>query len=561
LFIPTTKEEINKLNWDQLDVILISGDTYIDSPQMGIAIIGQLLIKHGFRVGIIAQPDCQSDNDITRLGEPRLFWGVSGGCVDSMVSNYTASKKKRKADDLTPGGTNNRRPDRALIAYSNLIRRYFKNTVPIVLGGIEASLRRMAHYDFWSNKIRRSILFDAKADVLVYGMGEKAVMELVHAFKKKQDINEIKGICYISKEKNESYIDIGAFEQVEKDKQAFIAMFHQFYQNNDPDHADGLYQQYGDRFLIQNPPSPRMTAAELYSIYHLPYERNIHPYYKAMGPVKALHTIQFSITTHRGCYGECSFCAIAVHQGRNIVSRSQKSILQEARSFVDHSDFKRIITNIGGATANMYQSSCLVKNNHTRCKNKKCLYPSACKNLDFGHRQQIHLLQALRKIKGIRKVFIGSGIRYDLILNDLENGKPYLEEIIQHHISGQMKIAPEHSQKQVLKLMGKPPADRLTEFKKQFDNLNKKYQKKQFLTYYFIAAHPGCTQEDMLALKKYITSQLKLHPEQIQVFTPTPSTYSTLMYYTGEDPFTHKQIFVENDLNRMEKQKKAVTNG
>lgn len=558
MFLPTTKEEMQTLKWDSLDVILISGDTYIDTPYSGIAIIGNLLVSYGYKVGIIAQPNID-DDDITRLGEPSLFWGVSAGLVDSMVANYTASKKFRKSDDFTPNEINNKRPDRASIVYTNLIRKYYKNTVPIVLGGIEASLRRVAHYDFWSNKIRKSILFDAKADVIIYGMAEKCVIEFANAIKNKQDYTNINGLCYISKEPKDGYIELPSFDTVSTNKDAFIDMFHLFYHNNEPIISKGLYQKHDTRYLIQNPPQEYMTQNELDKVYNLDYKRDVHPYYKKHGKVKALETIQFSITTHQGCYGECNFCAISVHQGKTIRSRSKTSILQEVNEFVKHKDFKGIINDVGGATANMYGYECDKKLSKGCCDTKRCTSQTVCKVLKPNHKNNIILLQDIRKIKGIKRVFVNSGIRYDLINEDKQYGQEYLKELVNHHISGQMKIAPEHTEDKILKLMGKPNKQTLINFKENFDKLNQTSGKKQFLTYYLIAGHPGSTVDDMKKLKEFTNKNLKLTPEQVQLFIPTPSTYSTLMYYTEQDPWTKKKIFVEKDMAKKEIQKSIVT--
>ena len=345
-FLPTTKEELKKLNWDKLDIILISGDSYIDSPYIGIAVIGRYLVKHGYKVGIIAQPELSNEKDITRLGEPAMFWGVSGGSVDSMVANYTATKKKRKSDDFTPGGINNRRPNRAVIVYSNLIRKYFKETKPIVLGGIEASLRRVAHYDYWSDSIRKSILFDAKADALVYGMGEKTILKLANAMQQDKQWQLTNGLCYISNEYPNNYLELPSYEEVKNSKQKFTQMFHTFYKNNDPLTAKGLYQKSDTRYLIQNRPEKYLTQKEMDEIYEIGFALDLHPYYKKQGNVKALETIKFSLTTHRGCHGECNFCAIAVHQGQTIQWRSEQSVLKEAKKFNSHSDFKGIQSGI-----------------------------------------------------------------------------------------------------------------------------------------------------------------------------------------------------------------------
>ncbi|WP_130889318.1 YgiQ family radical SAM protein [Fusobacterium varium] len=556
MFLPTTMEEVKKLGWDSLDIILISGDTYIDSSYNGSALIGKWLYKHGFKVGIISQPDINSDKDITRLGEPNLYWAVSAGCVDSMVANYTATKKKRKSDDFTPGGENTRRPDRASIMYTNLIKRFFKNgNAPVVLGGIEASLRRITHYDYWSNNLRRPLIFDAKADILSYGMGEKSMLALAQALKGGREWRNIRGLSYIAKEKKDSYLELPSFEECVKDKKVFAKAFDIFYHNCDPITAKGLCQPCGDRYLIQNPPSENFTSEELDDIYSMDFERDVHPYYKAMGEVRALDTIRTSVTTHRGCYGECNFCAIAIHQGRTVISRSQDSIVEEVKEIASASKFKGYIADVGGPTANMYDVECSKKLKLGACQDKRCLYPHKCPALKIDHNSQIELLDKLKNIDKIKKIFIASGIRYDMILDDKRNGQIYLEEIIKDHVSGQMKIAPEHTEDKVLALMGKQGKAPLKEFKEKFYKINSKLGKKQFLTYYLIAAHPGCDEKDMLDLRRFASSELRINPEQVQVFTPTPSTYSTLMYYTEMDPFTNKKLFVEKDNGKKQKQK------
>lgn len=558
MFLPTTKEEMKKMGWDRADIILVSGDTYIDSSYNGIAVIGNVLAAKGYKVAIIAQPDINNDEDIKRLGEPLLYWGVSAGAVDSMVANYTASKKKRRNDDFTPGGINDKRPDRACITYTNLIKKNFKNTVPIVLGGIEASLRRIPHYDYWSNTLRRSILFDAKADIIVYGMGEKTIIELTEKIKNKESYEDIKGICYISKEKKENYIELPSYEDVKDNKNEFIEMFNTFYINNDALTAKGLIQKHDTRYLVHNPPSMPLNMEEIDFVYDLKYERDVHPYYKQQGEVKALETIKNSITTHRGCYGECNFCAIAVHQGRRIINRSMDSIIKEAETISNQKDFKGYINDVGGPTANMYMVECEKKISHGSCKEKRCLYPEKCKSIKINHKKQMELLKKIREIKNVKKVFVASGIRYDLVLEDKENGDRYLREIIKNHISGQMKIAPEHTEDKVLSQMGKPGKEYLKKFKDKFYKMNEEEGKNQFLTYYIIAAHPNCDEKDMKNLKDFAVKELKTNPEQVQIFTPTPSTYSTLMYYTEIDPFTGKKIFVEKDINKKIKQKDIV---
>ena len=599
LFLPTTRDEMKELGYVELDVILVTGDTYIDSPYIGAAMIGKYLHSKGYRVGIIAQPDIDDDKDISRLGEPLLFWGVTGGSVDSMVANYTASDKRRQQDDFTPGEKNDRRPDRAVLAYTNLIRRFFKNTRPIVLGGIEASLRRITHFDYWSNSVRRPVLFDAKADYLVYGMGEKAVLKLADAFKRGIDnsstdirntVCAIKGVSFICNHLEfeklkiaESHIELASFEHCStsttESKKCFIEMFGTFYNNNEAQTSKGLYQKVGDRYLVQNPPQPLADKLELDSYYDLSFERDVHPFYASQGKVRALDTIRFSITTHRGCYGECNFCAITVHQGRTILSRSEESILKEAASFTSHPKFHGVIADVGGPTANMYGYECTKKIKAGVCDDKRCVFPKTCETLKPNHFLQLNLLKKLKNMSGVKHIFIASGIRYDLIMDDYKYGHDYLREVVENHTSGQLKIAPEHTDKNVLKLMGKPDNDRLGEFVTAFEKLSnensKNYHirninksgvggKKKFLTYYFIAAHPGCSEKEMKQVKEYTSQNLGLNPEQVQIFTPTPSTWSSIMYYTGFNPFQRtsdgfEEIFVEKNVQRKIRQKEILT--
>ncbi len=558
MFLPTTQTELKKLKWGKLDIILITGDVYIDSPFSGVSVIGHVLLDAGFRVGIIAQPDPNNSDDISRLGEPELFWGITGGCMDSLVANYTATKKKRRSDDLTAGGKNDRRPDRACVVYANLIRRYFKDTRPLVLGGIEASLRRIAHYDYWSDSIRRSILFDARADFLVYGLAEKAILELAAALQNHRDTQDIRGICYIAAQKPDDFLELPAFEDAAADKNAFSAMFNLFYKNNDPLTARGMVQRHGPRYLIHNPPQPALTTSELDTIYALNFARAVHPFYQASGKVQAMDTIKFSITSHRGCFGECNFCSIGVHEGRAVISRSENSIISEAQKLAALPDFKGYILDVGGPSANMYGMNCRRKQTQGACPHKRCLYPHVCANLNVDHEKQINLLRRLRKIKGVKKVFVASGIRYDLLLADKKQCLNYMRELVGHHISGQLKVAPEHTSEKILKIMGKPRIEALLEFKAIFEKLNRDAGCGQFLTYYFIAAHPGCTDGDMRELKAFASRKLKINPRQVQIFTPTPSTYSSLMYWTGIDPATGGKIFVEKDAGKKQKQKDII---
>jgi len=559
MFLPTTKEEMNKLGWTQCDVILVGGDAYIDSPFIGVAVVGRMLEKLGYKVGIIGQPDIDSNIDIKRLGEPRLYWGVSGGSIDSMVANYTATKKFRNSDDYTPGGKNTKRPDRAVLAYTNLIRRYFKNTVPIVLGGIEASLRRVTHYDYWQNKLKKPILFDSKADIIIYGMGEVALKELTVAIDKDEDYKGIRGICYISKEPIESYHQLPSFDDCLKNKEKYIDLFDLFYDNNDPISAKGLCQKIDTRYAIQNPPCDYLNEVEMDEVSALPFTRELHPYHRPEGKVKCLETIKFSIQTHHGCWGECNFCAIGVHQGRTIRTRSEDSIVNEVKEFKEYKDFKGIISDLGGPTANMYGYECDKKLKLGTCDYQRCVDSKhLCNSMKPNHARVMNMNKKVKEIPGVKKAFVSSGIRYDLITEDKAFGYDYLKSLVNDHISGQMKVAPEHTEQHVLDLMGKPGKQTLVDFKKLYDKLNREAGKKQFLTYYLIVAHPGCEEKDMHELKRFTTQELKMNPEQAQVFTPTPGTYSAVMYYTELDPITRKKIFVEKDTRRKEKQKEIV---
>jgi radical SAM superfamily enzyme YgiQ (UPF0313 family) len=607
--LPTTKEEILKLGWDKPDIILISGDVYIDSPFIGTAVIGNWLSANGYRVAVIAQPDIHTD-EIAALGEPKLFWGVSAGAMDSFVANYTSLNKFRNDDDLTPGAINSRRPDRACMVYTNLIRKNFKNTKPIVLGGVEASLRRIVHYDFQDNALRRSILFDAKADIIIYGMGERATLALANALRGGKDWRAIKGLCYISKTALPDSSELPSFEECKTNPDKFFEAFVSFYKNETLKEPKLLIQKHADRFLVQNPKQPTLTTQELDAVYDLDYTREVCPSCAKLGKVKAQETIKFSVTTHRGCYGECNFCSIAVHQGKEVVSRSEKSILAEIEKISKLPGFKGYIGDLGGPTANMFGSRCKrLSKDFTgqtpsskaggapdksippqrskaafvaarqdidapflagSCGLRRCLFPKMCANLHCGHDRQIELLKKARKIYGIKKVFVSSGIRYDMICQDKDNGQNYLNELLSSHISGQMKIAPEHTDDKVLELMGKPGSEILRRFlemlkKRSADGAVFHSDKKNdyappssiFLTYYFIAAYPGCTEKEMRNLKNFIGANLKIRPEQTQIFTPTPSTNATLMYYCGKD-LSGGKIFVEKDRNKKQKQKRII---
>jgi uncharacterized radical SAM protein YgiQ len=559
LFLPTTRAEMDARGWDALDVILVSGDAYIDSPYLGVSVIGHLLVDAGYRVGIIGQPGLESEADIARLGEPTLFWGVSGGGVDSMVANYTALKKKRQSDDYTPGGRNDRRPDRAVIAYTNLIRRHFKKTAPIVLGGVEASLRRIAHYDFWSDSIRRGILFDAKADLLVYGMGENATLELAHTLAAGGDPATISGLCHIANEAPLEAIELPSYEDCAADKQAFTEMFRTFYDHNEPVSGRPLAQRHGDRWLIQNRPAAYLTQEELDRVGELPYERALHPYHGKNSDVRALETIRFSLPAMRGCYGECNFCSIAVHQGQTVRWRSEDSLVRETGEIAALDDFKGHLLDVGGPTANMYGFECAKKLKKGPCLDKRCIEPEVCKSLRPDHSHQITLLNRLRKVKGVRRVTVASGVRHDMVIADRKHGGRYLKQLVKHHVSGQLKLAPEHSEDRVLRAMGKPGRKGLLEFRRRFLEASRTAGKNQFLTYYMIAAHPGCEEKDMHAAKRFVSDRMQLNPEQVQIFTPLPSSWSSVMYWTGKDPFTGRKLFVERDPRRRQAQKDILT--
>lgn len=557
MFLPTTPEEVRSRGWDGLDIILVSGDTYTDNAYNGTALIGHWLVDHGLRVGIIAQPDVSSGDDISRLGQPELFWSVSAGCVDSMVANYTPTRKFRKEDDFTPGGANDRRPDRATIAYTNLIKRHIKGK-PVFLAGIEASLRRIAHYDFWSDSVRRSVLFDAKADGIVYGMTELATLELADRIRRGEGWGDVRGVCYPSASVPDGFFEMPSFEACRDDRFAFMDAFRIFSGNSDPVTAKGLAQRHGDRYLVQNPPQRPLTTEELDALYGSDFEDAVHPYYARQGHVRAMDTVSNSITTHRGCYGDCSFCSIALHQGTTVASRSEESVLREARRIASRPGFNGVIKDVGGPTANMYGIECPRKVRSGRCADRRCLGSKPCPSLPIDHSRQTALLGELSSIPGVRRVFVNSGIRYDMIVADKAHGQEYLDAIVADHVSGQMKVAPEHVSDDVLRLMGKPGRRTLEEFRSMFAESLSRCGKEEYLTYYFMAAHPGCTEDHMRELAAYCRVTLRIHPEQVQVFTPTPSSYSTAMYRTSKDR-RGRDVRVERSIQKRQRQKEIVT--
>ena len=557
MFVPTTPEEVRARGWDALDVILVSGDTYTDNAYNGTALIGHWLMDRGLRVGIIAQPDVSSGEDISRLGQPELFWSVSAGCVDSMVANYTPTRKFRKEDDFTPGGVNDRRPDRATIAYTNLIKKHAKGR-PIFLAGIEASLRRVAHYDFWSDSVRRSVLFDAKADGVIYGMAELATLEVARRMREGLDWRDVRGVCHASSGTPDGYLEMPSFEDCRDDRDAFMRAFRMFRENSDPVTARNLVQRHGDRYLVHNRPQRPLTTPELDSLYGSDFEDAVHPFYAKDGRVRAMDTVRNSITTHRGCYGDCSFCSIAIHQGTTVVSRSEESIVSEAERIASRPGFNGVIQDLGGPTANMYGIECRIKETKGRCTDRRCLGSKPCPRLPIDHSRQMDLLRRISSIDGVRHVFVNSGIRYDMIVADRAHGQDYLDLIVADHVSGQMKVAPEHVSDDVLRLMGKPGRRTLEEFRGMFAQSVARCGRDEYLTYYFMAAHPGCTEDDMRELSSYCRNVLHIRPEQVQVFTPTPSSYSTAMYRTSKD-IRGRDVRVERSIQKRQRQKEIVT--
>ncbi|KJS19527.1 MAG: hypothetical protein VR72_18380 [Clostridiaceae bacterium BRH_c20a] len=544
-FLPIDKYDMEQLGWSNLDFIIVSGDAYIDHPSFGAALIGRVLLAEGFSVGIISQPNWHTVDDFKKLGKPRLAFLVTSGNIDSMVNHYTAAKKPRSTDLYSPGGKKGLRPDRATIVYSHKVKEAFKD-VPVIIGGIEASLRRFAHYDYWDDKVRRSILFDAKADLLVYGMGEKQIKFIARALEQGatiESLTNIAGTCYISTSLPEKpgYILAAGFEDVSEDKINYAKAYMQQYREQNPFLGKKVIQPHGSRFLIQLPPADPLAQKELDEIFSFPFERTYHPVYEKQGGVPALEEVEFSITSHRGCFGGCSFCALNFHQGRIIQNRSQESIIEEAQLLTQAPSFKGYIHDIGGPTANFRNMACKKQKKLGACQDKQCLHPEPCPNLDIDHQEYLQLLRKVRTIPGIKKVFIRSGLRYDYIVNDPKEN--FLKELCQHHISGQLKVAPEHVSARVLDMMGKPRKEVYEKFTNRYQVMNDKLKKKQFLVPYFISSHPGSTLKDAVLLAEYIRD-MGYNPEQVQDFIPTPGSLSTTMYYTGLDPRTMKKVYV-----------------
>ncbi len=542
-FLPMTKQDMAERGWDTLDFIFVSGDAYVDHPSFGPAILCRLLEKHGYRVGIIAQPDWRGREDFCQLGRPRLAFLVSSGNMDSLLNKFTASKKRRREDAYSPGGRPDCRPERAVIVYSNRLREIWPG-VPIVIGGIEASLRRMAHYDYWTDRVRRSVLIDSGADLLVYGMGERQILEIaadLHRGVSIGAIEDVRGTCYRVPDFDYvyDYLKLPSFEEVKADKEAFAEAFRIEYLEQDPIRGKRLVQRNGEACVVQNPPALPLSEAEMDEIYDLPYLRRCHPRYETEGGVPALQEVRFSIVSHRGCFGGCHFCAIVSHQGRIIQSRSHASILREAEALTNLPGFKGYIHDVGGPTANFRRPSCDGQLIRGTCRGKECLSPTPCRNLNADHSDYLSLLEKLRAVPGVKKVFIRSGIRFDYLLLAKDS---FLETVCRCHISGQMKIAPEHISDRVTRLMGKSGKKTYVRFIERFRKLNERLGKEQYLVPYFMSGHPGATIDDAVELAEFIR-ELGTRPEQVQDFIPTPGTLSTAMYYTGIHPLTGEAVY------------------
>ena len=554
-FLPISHEDMAERKIEQLDFVYVCGDAYVDHPSFGHAIISRVLESHGFTVGIIAQPDWQSTEDFKKLGQPKYAFLVSAGNIDSMVNHYTVNKKRRSRDMYTPGGESGKRPDRATVVYCNRIREAYPGS-KIIIGGIEASLRRFAHYDYWSNKVRRSLIFDSRADVLTYGMGEKIIVQLAEAMKSGINLADtsINGCCYIRKDidNEQDYIELPSYEEVCGDKKQYCIATKIQYENQDPIRGKTMVQKHGDRYLVAMPPMMPLSTKELDKVYSLPFMRTYHPSYEEAGGVPAIEEVKFSVTNNRGCYGSCSFCALTFHQGRIVQSRSEQSVIDEVTAMTKDKDFKGYIHDVGGPTANFYGPGCDKQLKSGTCRDRQCLYPYPCKNLKITHTKYLELLRKLRKIPGVKKVFIRSGIRYDYLINDKND--EFFYDLCKHHISGQLKVAPEHVSDNVLKRMGKPSRAVYDRFCQKFYTVNEKLGKKQFLVPYLMSSHPGSTLNDAIELALYLKKN-HMHPEQVQDFYPTPFTLSTCMFYTGLDPLTMEEVYIPRDMEEKQMQR------
>ncbi len=545
-FLPISRQDMLDRGWEQCDFVYLIGDAYVDHPSFGHAIISRVLESAGYKVGIISQPDWKDPSSVTALGRPRLGFLVMGGNMDSMVNHYSVSKKRRKQDAYTPGGVMGKRPDYCTIVYCNLIRRTYRD-VPIIVGGIEASLRRLAHYDYWSNRLKRSLLLDAQADLLIYGMGERAIVEVADALNSglaAEDITFIDGTVFKTRQPDDAAasITLPSYDALCSEKANYARSFYTQYCNTDPFTAKRLIEPYGEHeFVVQNPPQKPLSQQEMDRVYALPYMRTYHPSYEALGGVPAIEEIKFSLISNRGCFGGCSFCALTFHQGRIVQTRSHASILAEARQMVWEPDFKGYIHDVGGPTANFRHPACEKQLKHGVCMNRQCLFPTPCRNMTVDHSDYLELLRELRSLPNVKKVFIRSGIRFDYLLADRDD--TFFRELVEHHVSGQLKVAPEHIADPVLEMMGKPRNAVFERFVKKYEQINRECGKKQFLVPYLMSSHPGSTLKEAIALAEYLRDTGH-SPEQVQDFYPTPSTISTVMYYTGLDPRTMKPVYV-----------------
>ena len=558
-FLPISKEDMKARGWDSLDIIIVTGDAYVDHPSYAAAVIGRVLESEGFRVGIIAQPNWHKTDDFKKLGRPRLFFGVTAGNLDSMVANYTASHKFRSVDDYSPGGKKGLRPDRATMIYANKLRQAF-GEIAIVIGGIEASLRRLAHYDYWSDKVRRSILLDSKADILVYGMGEKQILEIARRMQNGKDAKDLGGIRGTVVVRNsidglKDAVVIPSFEEVNSDKNKFNQAFRATYLEQDPFRGKTIVQKHAARYVIQFPSALPLATEEIDRIYELKYALRPHSVYDKEGGVPGFEAVRSSVISHRGCPGECSYCSLGLHQGRIVQSRSGESILREIKALARRKDFKGTVTDIGGPTANLYMARCRLWGKDGSCRDRKCLVPEKCKNLELGYRQTLDLWREAGTIPGVKNIFIGSGVRYDLLVG--KESDELLKDLCAYHVSGRLKVAPEHSEAKVLGLMNKPSFNVYREFVKRYSDMNKKLRKKQYLVNYFITGHPGSTLEDALKLALTL-AEMKIYPEQIQDFIPLPMTPSGCMYYTEKDPFTGKAVYVAKGMRDRKLQRALV---
>lgn len=559
-FFPVSQKEMKERNWEQADFVYVCGDAYVDHPSFGAAIICRVLEDMGFRVCFLSQPDYKNENSVKEFGEPRLGFLVSAGNIDSMVAHYTVSKHKRDYDYYSPGGKTGKRPDRATIVYTRLIKKTYPD-VPVILGGIEASLRRFGHYDYWSDTVMKSVLVDSGADILTYGMGENIIRRIATLLDKGvpiKKIRDVRGSVWLGKKGDKVHFDIGGewnFADVKSNKEEYARTFALQYKNQDSIYGKALIEYYGENMLVQNPPMPPLEREELDKVYSLPFMRDFHPSYKKQGGVPAIDEVKFSVTHNRGCFGGCNFCALAFHQGRTVRSRSIESVVEEVKTITRLKDFKGYINDIGGPTANFRKPACEKQLKQGVCPNRKCLAPTPCKNLTADHSEYIELLEAVEKIPGIKKVFIRSGIRYDYLMADKTgSGEAFFKKLVKDHVSGQLKVAPEHCSADVLKLMGKPDFSVYDEFKNKYFELSKRLGKEQYIVPYLMSSHPGSTLKDAVRLAEYI-KRWNYNPQQVQDFYPTPGTASTVMFYTGIDPFTMKKVFVpvEPEEKRMQR--------